>query len=330
MSRAYYNEIEPYAAKWLRNLIAARHIAPGDVDERDVRDVRPADLGGYTQCHFFAGIGVWSAALRGSGWPDDVPVWTASCPCQPFSSAGRGLGFDDERHLWPHFFHLVRVCRPGVLFGEQVEKAIGFGWLDLVQDDLEGEGYAFGAVGFPAASVGAPHIRSRIYWMANANLPFPKRFREVFGDGKDQKGLRPGSSSGGVPDLVADSKNERRKRLENSAESSGGGGSAQYSGELGNPISSGLEIGSVQNEQQRPLRIEGAALIEANPLRGFWGNAEWIWCRDGKYRPVEPGTFPLAHGAASRVGRLRAYGNAINKEQAQAFIRAYLDLERGR
>lgn len=148
VSRAYYNEIEPYAAKWLRNLIAARHIAPGDVDERDVRDVRPADLGGYTQCHFFAGIGVWSAALRGSGWPDDVPVWTASCPCQPFSSAGRGLGFDDERHLWPHFFHLVRVCRPGVLFGEQVEKAIGFGWLDLVQDDLEGEGYAFGAVGF--------------------------------------------------------------------------------------------------------------------------------------------------------------------------------------
>lgn len=62
--RAYYNEIDPYAAQWLRNLIAAGHIAPGDVDERSIADVRADDLVGYTQCHFFAGIGVWSHALR--------------------------------------------------------------------------------------------------------------------------------------------------------------------------------------------------------------------------------------------------------------------------
>lgn len=52
---AYYNEIDPYAAQWLRNLIADGHIAAGDVDERDIRDVKPEDLRGYTQCHFFAG-----------------------------------------------------------------------------------------------------------------------------------------------------------------------------------------------------------------------------------------------------------------------------------
>jgi len=88
MAGAYYNEFDKYAAQWLRNLIAAGHIAPGDVDERSIEDVRPDDLRGYRQCHFFAGIGVWSYALRRSGWPDDRSIWTGSCPCQSFSAAG--------------------------------------------------------------------------------------------------------------------------------------------------------------------------------------------------------------------------------------------------
>jgi DNA (cytosine-5)-methyltransferase 1 len=104
----YYNEIDPVAAAWLRNLIAAGHIAPGDVDERSIEDVRPAELMGYTQCHFFAGIGIWSYALRQAGVSDDTPLWTGSCPCQPFSAAGEGAGMDDERHLWPAWFHLIR------------------------------------------------------------------------------------------------------------------------------------------------------------------------------------------------------------------------------
>jgi hypothetical protein len=110
--KAYYNEIDPYAAQWLRNLVAAGHIAPGDVDERSIVDVQPDDLRGYTQCHFFAGIGGWSYALRLAGWPDDRPAWTGSCPCQPFSAAGKQRGSEDERHLWPAFFRLISECRP--------------------------------------------------------------------------------------------------------------------------------------------------------------------------------------------------------------------------
>jgi DNA (cytosine-5)-methyltransferase 1 len=164
---AYYNEIDPYAAQWVRNLIAAGHIAPGDVDERDIRDVRPSDLAGYAQCHFFAGISVWSYALRRAGWPDDRPVWTGSCPCQPFSAAGGRSGFDDERHLWPHWHYLIRVRRPSIVFGEQVAAKGADAWVDLVHTDMEALDYAFGCVPFPAAGVGAPHIRDRNYWLAD-------------------------------------------------------------------------------------------------------------------------------------------------------------------
>lgn len=81
--RAYYSENDKYKAAWLRNLIAAGEIAPGEVDERDIRDILPSDLDGFTQCHFFAGIGAWSHALRRAGIPDTLPVWTGSCPCFP-------------------------------------------------------------------------------------------------------------------------------------------------------------------------------------------------------------------------------------------------------
>jgi len=163
----YYNEIDPFAAAWLRNLISAGHIATGDVDERSIEDVHPDDLRKYTQCHFFAGIGGWSYALRLAGWPDDRPCWTGSCPCQPYSTAGKGKGFADERHLWPPFFHLIEARKPVVLFGEQVESAIKHGWLDLVESDLQGINYSFRAVSLAACRVGARHLRKRIYIVAD-------------------------------------------------------------------------------------------------------------------------------------------------------------------
>lgn len=145
---AYYNEIDPFAAQWLRNLIAAGHIAPGEVDERSIEDVTPDDLRGFTQCHFFAGIGVWSHALRLAGWPDNKPIWTGSCPCQPFSATGKGSGFDDDRHLWPAFGWLIKQCRPERVFGEQVAGGRADPWFDLVQNDVERMGYAFGLTPF--------------------------------------------------------------------------------------------------------------------------------------------------------------------------------------
>ncbi len=169
MPRAYYNENDPFAAQWLRNLMAAGLIMAGDVDERSIDDVSPGDLSGYVRCHFFAGIAGWDLALRLSGWPQDRPVWTGSCPCQPFSAAGKGKAADDERHLWPAWFSLIREFHPATIFGEQVEAAIGWGWLDAVFADLESEGYACASAVLPACAVGARHIRNRLWFVADAN-----------------------------------------------------------------------------------------------------------------------------------------------------------------
>lgn len=145
-----------------------RLIAEGEVDERSITDVQPNDLRGFTQCHFFAGIGGWSYALRLAGWSDDRAVWTGSCPCQPLSCAGQRKGHADQRHLWPAFYRLIAECRPTACFGEQVASPDGREWLAGVRADLEALGYACGAADLCAAGVGAPHARQRIYWGANA------------------------------------------------------------------------------------------------------------------------------------------------------------------
>jgi DNA (cytosine-5)-methyltransferase 1 len=163
----YYNEWDKPTAAWLQELINQGMIPNGHIDTRSIADVQPGDLDGYTQCHFFAGVAGWCLALQLAGWPPDRPVWTGSCPCQPFSAAGKRKGQDDERHVWPEFFRLIRECGPNAVFGEQVEGAVGHGWLDGVFADLEGEGYTCGAAVLGAHSAGAPHMRQRLYWVAD-------------------------------------------------------------------------------------------------------------------------------------------------------------------
>lgn len=168
---AYYNENDPVIASWLIEVIAAKLIAPGIVDQRSIEDVTPNDLRGFTQYHFFAGIGIWSLGLRIAGWPDDRAICTGSCPCQPFSQAGKGIGFDDERHLWPSWHYLIErsELRNIPVVGEQVASPDGLNWFDLVSTDMEGTGYTIGAIDTCAAGFGAPFIGQRLYWMAAPN-----------------------------------------------------------------------------------------------------------------------------------------------------------------
>ncbi|MBY5917325.1 DNA cytosine methyltransferase [Rhizobium leguminosarum] len=192
---AYYNEIDPAAAHILQALINEGVIAPGIVDTRSIKDVQPDDLVGFTQCHFFAGGGLWSVAARLAGWPDDEPLWTGSCPCQPFSAAGKGAGTDDPRHLWPDLHRLIRARRPAVVMGEQVAGAAGYDWFDGVRADLESEKYASRSVDFPACSVDAPHQRNRQYWVAMADHEGGECGAGLREDGSEQDGnVSPNSS----------------------------------------------------------------------------------------------------------------------------------------
>ncbi len=317
---AYYNEFDKNAAAWLRELIKAGVIAPGDVDERSIEDVRPSELMGYTQCHFFAGIGGWSYALRLAGWPDDRPVWTGSCPCQPFSAAGKQAGTKDDRHLWPEFFRLIRECQPDTVFGEQVAAAIGLDWLDHVQDDLEGIGYAAGAIVLPACSVGAPHIRQRLWFVAESDSG-------MLGQGR---GPRPGETNGGGTYGGLAGSSAPGKLVQSGCPGlegyAGQGDDRHEPGRLatqpGGPVTTAGATRSVEHVESEQMGVSGCSR-ERRETAGFWHPADWLPCHDGKARPVEPGTFPLAHGVPARVGRLRGYGNAIVPQVAAEFIKAY-------
>ena len=312
---AYYNENDPKTAAWLRELIKAGLIADGEVDTRSIVDVQPSDLAGFVQCHFFAGIGGWSYALRLAGWPDDRAVWTGSCPCQPWSMAGEGQGTDDPRHLWPTWFSLIKQCLPPTIFGEQVASLDGLYWLDLVYVDLEATGYALGAVDLAAASVGAPHIRQRLWFMANTarpeRRPHAEGRRDVI-DGCDTErseangGRAVDSQVGELADAGHWNGATRPAREQHEAGASIGARPSGY-GEISDP---GGRL--VQPAKDAPVV--------------FWRDLDWLECSDGKSRPVEPGTFPLAHGLPARVGRLRGYGNAIVPQVAAEVIVAYMDI----
>lgn len=338
---SYYNEIDPYAAQWLRNLIDAGHIAPGVVDTRSIEDVTPNDLKGFTQVHFFAGIAGWSLALRRAGWPDNRPVWTGSCPCQPFSPAGKGGGFTDERHLWPAMHWLVGQRRPVVVFGEQSGSSHANDWIDLVQADVEALGYAFGAVAFPSASVGAPHQRDRAYWVADANR---EQYKECLSGCRESDCKEVGRSSveptgHSMPCRLAHIDNHRqqsgygagrgscctkaRNDIGQSCQISGLAGASHEQRPLTMPTGSYKDISRQWNKNSEALARRSGA-IRSGPVNGFWRDADWLFSQDGKWRPVKPGLKPLVNGLPGRVGQLRAYGNAINIEAATAFIKAYM------
>ena len=348
---AYYNEIEPYAAEWLRNLIKAGLIPHGEVDTRSIVDVSPDELRGYTQCHFFAGIGGWSHALRLAGWPDDRPIWTGSCPCQPFSVAGKGAGVDDARHLWPHFHRLIVACRPPVVMGEQVAGKAGYGWFDGVRTDLEGTGYAGRAVDIPALAVNAPHIRQRLYWvavdkLANANdARFQGTERRRLAGAEGEPAGHPSerhsshmadADQGGRGRRSRDGDGERDgqagERHEDHRQPAGGGEDRldvadamcirrQGSGSLGEPSNSASSC-----DRQASDAVDVGARANGGD---FWSDAVWLTGSDGKSRRSKPGLPLLAYGVSNRVGRLRAYGNAICAPLAAEVIRAFLEAEEG-
>lgn len=339
--------------------------------------------------------------------------------CQPFSTAGKGNGFTDERHLWPAMHHIIYSLRPELVIGEQVASNDGLAWLDLVQTDMEGTGYTFRAADLCAASIGAPHIRQRLYWVgvsagsgctwlgnkpahgepmqadalarelghangtgwqpgvaaseaaghgntsvttgdvrfvADAHGGQQRRIAVMQGherDGEDAgwtKGLC-GAAARSETGVVADAFNTEQaqssdRQCEAEDERFAHGGSVSILGDTMRPRQqTPIDLAGSQQTGEPQSRHEPLHAVRSSPTNGFWCDADWLFCRDGKWRPVEPSTFPLAPGLPrrvgsivpwlrglvdlgaarrNRVGRLRGYGNAINIDVAVNFIRSIM------
>ena len=347
---AYYNEFEPYAAEWLRNLIKAGYIPDGEVDTRSIVDVSTDELRGFTQCHFFAGIGGWGYALRLARWPDDRPIWTGSCPCQPFSVAGKGAGTADPRHLWPHFHRLIAACRPPVVMGEQVAGKAGYGWFDGVRADLEGSGYSSRAADIPALAVNAPHIRQRLYWVAlDVGDTDHKGLERRSGAQRDEQRADGQVESRSVCGHMADPDKGGRGRRPRDGDGECDGQAGERHEDHGVAAGGGEDRGDVADASSQPGQQDAGSAFgdEASNGRtgrhtqqpdghhgpssygeGFWDDHVWLTGSDGKSRRVEPSIPLLAYGIPNRVGRLRAYGNAIVPQVAAEVIKAYMEMEK--
>lgn len=330
----YYNEWDAGAAAWLRELIKAGHIPNGYVDERSITEVTPGDLEGFTQCHFFAGIGGWPLALQLAGVPASTRLWTGSPPCQPFSIAGQSRGFDDERHLAPVLLRLVRECRPDYLFGEQVRDAIGKHWLDFVFLNLEDKGYTCGSAVLPACSVGAPHKRDRLFFGSKLVVHSYDEC-ETFSSVADNLRERPhgrrvckecsGEDSGSEEAfrasqeyraeglcsacIVADADNARsqgRERVpecanEQLAGTGGLGGGMAY-GNNDRQQSGCRGSGGSQPSEARDDSGRGSSFSATHSPDSFWSDVDWLGCRDGKFRPVEARPQQVVDGVSDSMG----------------------------
>lgn len=324
MIRAYYNDHDKKVCAWLDQLIKNGEITKGDVDDRSITEITADDIAGYDRVHLFAGIGTWDYALNQAGW-GDRPVLTASLPCQPFSAAGKGLGKQDERHLLPQAVDLIIKSGIDTIFGEQVERAIAHGWLDDLQAVMEAENYAVGHVVLGAHSVNSAHIRQRLYWVANS----------INNNGQ----RKIGRSDGETENTEAGD----RKNINESRQSCGTSDDVLRLADCNG-------TGSLKGREA----TEGTRYrypVESN------GDIDWIYCKDGKHRPIKPGIFPLADGSTrtmvyrshtipsltelvenfedvtdgnntqeARAMRLKGYGNAIQAQTAEAFIRAFMSI----
>ena len=372
----YYNENDNFAADWLESLIEKGRIPDGKVDRRSIAEVQADDVRGFTQCHFFAGIGGWSLALQLAGWAPHRPVWTGSCPCQPFSQAGEQKASKDERHLWPEMFRLIRECKPETVIGEQVASTEVVGsqleadfvvaiqkgefaranklakrlvasksfnatpqWVDGIRSDLETENYSLRFSVLGAFSVGAPHKRARLYWVAD---PASVRGAQHVDDSRKREAGREDHSadccrSGGLAD--SDSKRERAARQSDGQATSrstldamGQSINARLQGHSGN-VDLGNQSGWIGQDETR-------SIAASSP----WSQYHVVNCLDGKSRRVGCGIQPLVNGIprelgrgkpelsrlakrarSNRAGRLKGYGNAIVPQVAAEFVMAFMD-----
>ena len=235
----------------------------------------------------------------------DIELICGGYPCQPFSTAGKRAGAEDDRHLWPEFFRLIKEVRPAWVLCENVAGHISMG-LDSVLADLESEGYQQQVFLIPACAVGAHHRRDRIWIVAHSNTFSGSSAEQKREHERAKDGGRSGENrlaAGEKP--LAHAQGEQRRE----ARESGVGRSIGATGTSSAPIdvadsSSQRQQGQGSNERSvnsTPHKERQADRSNCGG-KGFSKPGDWL---------PEPPVGRVANGVSGRVDRLKQLGNAV-------------------
>ena len=252
----------------------------------------------------------------------DCDILTAGYPCQPFSAAGKQRGEEDDRHIWPEIFTIVKAKLPRWCVFENVYGHIRLG-LDQVLSDLEGQGYACQAFVVPACAVDAPHRRDRVWIVAHTVSTGSEAFNtDRLGDGDQSRrnGFQFKSKSGESESRdVGHAQDDRRDRRATQVRREGAPDQSDKSrpGVRGEPSGSSSDVAD-SNNQGSQGRISG------RQDSGRQGEHGHVGCGSPTHRQstedwwaVEPPVGRVAHGIPRRVDRLKGLGNAIVPQIAQ-------------
>ena len=247
-----------------------------------------------------------------------IDLITGGFPCQPFSIAGSRKGTNDNRHLWPEMFRLIKELKPRWVIGENVRNIISIqdGMVfENVCTDLEGEGYEVRAFNIPAAGIGAPHKRERIWIVANSRRTLRERSKfqgENANESKQENANQYQRSSSTSTDNVADT---------NTRLSNGSIEEVQSGGQTFDTSSQRTDVAYTHSQRQQEQCGPESIQKERNePQRSSSQEGHTGW-------EFEPDVGRVAHGVSGRVHRLKALGNSIVPQIAKEIGRAIMIAE---
>lgn len=267
-----------------------------------------------------------------------VDIISGGFPCQPFSVAGKQKGRENDRYLWPEMRRVIAELKPRWVLGENVPGILRIAAADVIQD-LERIGYHVVLFDFEAASVGAPHHRERIGFVANRDS-----MREQSASGSEPEGGNgPCNSSENVADAhsgkLRDDGNNGRPADREEHETANAGDAGREEAVMANAVRFGSKTGIADQEageEREPAKfIDGGEIVGyasgerfSHGARRTLGGSEKIKESQRPVRwPAEPDVGRVAYGVPHRVDRIKGLGNAVCPPQFYPIFKAIAEWE---